>query len=980
MSPTKSSPRRQFQTTASNTNDNVTLSSPLKKTQTLASTLSKKDYFSTKYVASSSLVEPSLYKQIENPDVNTQAAQNTNFLSQNTNSTYDSSIPSDYEWEDPRPESPLKYNELISEDSDDDHDPLYKPDSGVLFHDSEDDDLNYEGEEGLNLEFEEGEEEEENVIEGTDFIENESDESDDELRVARERVKFCNVRLLEIANQVEREAKEGKLGAQSSQPTETTPSQSGYLSEYEDSEDDIHTPPDSGDEFQERRKGNRGSLVSSNTDFSVFKWKVGQRFPNRGEFKAAVAKYGIVQGRNVYFVLSNKNRREELGVKCIKGCPFYLYGSWHSKLGTFLVKRVKENHTCHRNMKRNRQLKSSWVAREMLEVFKARPHWPAKEIMEAVRIAYKALIKRHFAYRVKYRAHQLLHGSMKEHYLKVGRYMEAIKASSPGNVMELRVDKTKKVDPPTFQRFFVCFDGLKQGWKEGCRKVICVDAAFLKTFLGGQILSAVGRDGNDQMYPIAWAAVEGENNLSWEWFFTHLQSCLDLGDGTDIAMISDEHQAILHAVSTILPKAEHRHCARHIFALWHKTYKGDEFKLVFWKVAKAYNMADYNEALDELTTLSEDAATAFKSYNPKVFCRAYLNSSIKTDAITNNMAETFNGYIINARTKHLIYMLEDIRVALMQRLVCKKKGIQKTPSLLCPRIQAKLEKEKTKAANCEVLPSTDNLFNVRYYLDQLNVDLDAKSCTCRKWDMLGIPCCHAIACIFFLNKEAESFVDASYKKEMYLKAYGGSIPPLEGERHWPRALCIIDPPPIKIGPGRPRIKRFKGPSENPKKPGTLSRVGMEMTCSICQTKGHNKRRCPNRDNPVIREPTSKRPRGRPKKDNSATNNQSASNMISTTVTAQPSQLGRNGRLILGGLGARDGSQIVGKGRGSRGRGQGDDVGAFGRGSSGRGQGGGCAATGRGKGKGRGRGKGKNQVPVGVGVYIGADGTPFSNVS
>ncbi|KNA10345.1 hypothetical protein SOVF_145200, partial [Spinacia oleracea] len=161
MSPTKSSPRRQFQTTASNTNDNVTLSSPLKKTQTLASTLSKKDYFSTKYVASSSLVEPSLYKQIENPDVNTQAAQNTNFLSQNTNSTYDSSIPSDYEWEDPRPESPLKYNELISEDSDDDHDPLYKPDSGVLFHDSEDDDLNYEGEEGLNLEFEEGEEEEE---------------------------------------------------------------------------------------------------------------------------------------------------------------------------------------------------------------------------------------------------------------------------------------------------------------------------------------------------------------------------------------------------------------------------------------------------------------------------------------------------------------------------------------------------------------------------------------------------------------------------------------------------------------------------------------------------------------------------------------------------------------------------------------------------------------------------------------------------
>lgn len=34
-------------------------------------------------------------------------------------------------------------------------------------------------------------------------------------------------------------------------------------------------------------------------------------------------------------------------------------------------------------------------------------------------------------------------------------------------------------------------------------------------------------------------------------------------------------KAILHAVATILPKAEHRHYVRHIFALWHETYKGD---------------------------------------------------------------------------------------------------------------------------------------------------------------------------------------------------------------------------------------------------------------------------------------------------------------------------------------------------------------------------------------------------------------------
>lgn len=110
----------------------------------------------------------------------------------------------------------------------------------------------------------------------------------------------------------------------------------------------------------------------------------------------------------------------------------------------------------------------------------------------------------------------------------------------------------------------------------------------------------------------------------------------------------------------------------HIFALWHKAFRGDEFKLQFWKIAKAYNMEDYNDALDELEQIDPAAIVAFNRYNPKVFCRAFMNTSMTSDAITNNMAETFNCYIVNARTKHLIYMLDDISSALMQSIVMKR--------------------------------------------------------------------------------------------------------------------------------------------------------------------------------------------------------------------------------------------------------------------------------------------------------------------
>ncbi|XP_057250649.1 uncharacterized protein LOC104893349 [Beta vulgaris subsp. vulgaris] len=455
-------------------------------------------------------------------------------------------------------------------------------------------------------------------------------------------------------------------------------------------------------------------LVSEDADFSKFNWKVGQRFPSRAAFRKAVSKYGILQGRNLKYISSNKNRLERLGVVCVEGCPFKLYASWDTRRATYLVKMVKSEHSCNRTMERNHQLKSSWLAQQFIEVFKSRPHWPAKEIVETVRRAYRIVIKRDVAYKVKYLAHKLLHGSMQEHYMKIGRYLEAVKASSPGTHLELYTDPSVKKQPPVFQRLYL------------------------------------GRDGNDQMYPIAWAIVEGENNLSWS--------------GS-----SDSCKGV-----------------------WHLEM-GDEMKLLFWSIVKAYNEADYNDALDNLAKVSDEAAHSFKAYNPKLFCRAFMSTSTKADIVTSNLAETFNGWIINARTKHVIYMLEDIRASLMQRLVKKKQEMEKSASLICPRIKTKLEKEKIKAAFCDVLPSTETLFQVNHQLDSLIVDLEARTCTCRRWDLCGYPCCHAVAAIFFCHKEAEEFVHECYKREVYLKAYAGSIPPCEGERHWPKVSLPLDP-------------------------------------------------------------------------------------------------------------------------------------------------------------------------------------------
>ena len=73
-----------------------------------------------------------------------------------------------------------------------------------------------------------------------------------------------------------------------------------------------------------------------------------------------------------------------------------------------------------------------------------------------------------------------------------------------------------------------------------------------------------------------------------------------------------------------------------------------------------------------MENLNHATTIGFRGANPKVFCKAFLKTYTKADVIVNNLAETFNRYIINARTKHLIYTLEDIRTTLMQRLVMKR--------------------------------------------------------------------------------------------------------------------------------------------------------------------------------------------------------------------------------------------------------------------------------------------------------------------
>ena len=119
-----------------------------------------------------------------------------------------------------------------------------------------------------------------------------------------------------------------------------------------------------------------------------------------------------------------------------------------------------------------------------------------------------------------------LEGSLDDHYHLLPSYVYDLKKVSRNSTFELVLDKYTPDGVFRFKRLYICFDSLAKGFVKGCQRVIGLDACFRKSETKGQLICVVGKDGNNQMFPIAWSVVEGENQASWTWFIELLMQDL----------------------------------------------------------------------------------------------------------------------------------------------------------------------------------------------------------------------------------------------------------------------------------------------------------------------------------------------------------------------------------------------------------------------------------------------------------------------
>nr|XP_033513022.1 uncharacterized protein LOC117277729 [Nicotiana tomentosiformis] len=93
-----------------------------------------------------------------------------------------------------------------------------------------------------------------------------------------------------------------------------------------------------------------------------------------------------------------------------------------------------------------------------------------------------------------------------------------------------------------------------------------------------------------------------------------LKNSLELEDGEGVTFISDIQKGLLEAVSTVLPKSNHKWCSRHIEANWSKNWRGiDMKKIMCWCPWITYK-EEFKDQLKNLGDVHEDAAREIIHY------------------------------------------------------------------------------------------------------------------------------------------------------------------------------------------------------------------------------------------------------------------------------------------------------------------------------------------------------------------------------
>lgn len=308
-------------------------------------------------------------------------------------------------------------------------------------------------------------------------------------------------------------------------------------------------------------------------------------------------------------------------------------------------------------------------------------------------------------------------------------------------------------------------------------------------------------------------------------------------------------QGLIKAVEEELPMVEHRMCAKHVYGNLKKIHPNKpRLKKLFWGVSNSFNEGDYKVALKKVKAFDTEVYDDLMARDPTTCCRAFFKTTSSCEDALNNFSESYNSGLEKPRSLPLVEMLETMRPQAMVRIELRKNKLTKYKakySLKVANTIAAEDEEHSKWCKKRT-PGPNGVSEVSEKSVSYSVNIENRTCTCRMWDVTGIPCRHALKVFVDKKLKAEDYVADCYLTTTRKKQYSNSISPVEGMKFWKEATGPeLDPPPRDNDKGRKKNpqERKKGIYESPTKGKKVSRHLKVIHCYRCSMAGHNALHC-----------------------------------------------------------------------------------------------------------------------------------------
>ncbi|XP_048634967.1 uncharacterized protein LOC125608592 [Brassica napus] len=430
-------------------------------------------------------------------------------------------------------------------------------------------------------------------------------------------------------------------------------------------------------------------------------------------------------------------------------------------------------------------------------------------------------------YRAKEKAVLGLRGSDEDSYLNLPEYLYMLKLANPGTIADLETDVDEDGDE-RFLYLFLAFEASISGFRK-LRHVLVVDGTHLSGKYKGVLLTASGQVANFQIFPLAFAVVDSEDEDAWTWFLQKLERIL--GDSPSLAIISDRAVCISNAVSKIYPQAKHGACIVHLARNVNSRFSSKNLAKMITAAGMAHSLGEFRNYYAKIRATN----SAYGVYLGKIGVQRWSRANFpgeRFNIMTSNIAEQLNKALLEGRGAAIVELVTFIQRMMTRWFSARSKKAEKHRGLVSVEVDKQMTKNMAtvRGSKINAVSSWSSQILGKFGRSD-KVMLVERKCSCKYFDNIKIPCGYAMLAADGLGVSHDTLCGHWYKTSVWRETYSGVISPQGDPRDVdiPEEVSsmILYPPNTKRQPGRRRKTRIPSTGEIREAKKKLVRTNVE---------------------------------------------------------------------------------------------------------------------------------------------------------